>query len=76
MSVSKPSVTPLPQEMQTLLKQLLLMQSEACVHGSRSAQRGQRSPPQSVELSVPLRTPSVQLPGSVQRPVWQKPLWH
>jgi hypothetical protein len=76
MSVSVPSVTPLPHEMHTLLKQLLLIQSVACVQGKRSAQRGQRSPPQSVEVSLPFCTPSVQVPGSAQRPAWQRPLWH
>lgn len=75
-AVSVPLVTPSPQEMQTLSKQLLLMQSEACVHASRSAQRGQRSPPQSVSVSRPLRAPSEHEPGSLQRSFWQKPLWH
>jgi hypothetical protein len=62
--------------MQIELKQLLLMQSAAWLQGSRSAQRGQRSPPQSVELSVPLSTPSLQVPGSAQRPFWQNVLSH
>ena len=59
-----------------LLKQLLLTQSDACRHGRRSTQRGQRSPPQSTAVSVPFCARSVQVPGSVQLPALQKPLAH
>lgn len=54
---------PLPHEIQTPLKQLLLKQSEAWLHVRWSGHTSQRSPPQPTSLSLPLRAPSPHVPG-------------
>jgi hypothetical protein len=69
-SVSVPSITPSPHEMQTPFRQLLLIQSLACEQRKRSRQRWQAGslPPQSMSVSLPSTTPS---PHEMQTPFAQ-----